>query len=195
MISSEAAISALELRFVARIEKNQRVQVAVARVKNIADLKAVLRADFVDAPQRLREVWCAESRHPARSRWAKGGRRRRRRFCGLSRAGRVPERRGPRELRARDAARQISATSSACGFDGFGEPSTSSSSTAAQSSGKSRVNVGFDGAQRPAIEHFAGGGSDAARGDVRDGFGGVVERFENREQSFYGFGICARVSR
>ncbi len=40
---------------------------------------------------------------------------------------------------------------------------------------KSRVDVGFDGAERPAVEHFAGGGSDAARGDVHDGFGGVVD--------------------
>ena len=53
---------------------------------------------------------------------------------------------------------------------------------------ESRVNVGFHGAQRPAVEHFAGGGGDAARGDFHHGFGGVVERFKNREQRFYGFG-------
>ena len=41
MISSPAAIASLELLFVARVEKNHRVQIAVARVKNIADLEAV----------------------------------------------------------------------------------------------------------------------------------------------------------
>jgi hypothetical protein len=50
------------------------------------------------------------------------------------------------------------------------------------------VNVGFDGAERPAIEHFARRGSDATRGDVDDGFGGVVESFKNSQKSLYGFG-------
>ena len=37
------------LRFVAGVEEDQWVQIAVACVKNIADLEAVLRADFIDA--------------------------------------------------------------------------------------------------------------------------------------------------
>ena len=49
------------------------------------------------------------------------------------------------------------------------------------------MDVGFHGAKRPAIEHFAGGGGDAARGDVHHGFGGVVESLENCQQSFHGF--------
>ena len=52
---------------------------------------------------------------------------------------------------------------------------------------KAGVNVGFDGAERPAIEHFAGGWRDAASRDFDDRFGGVVDAIENREQSFHGF--------
>ena len=50
------------------------------------------------------------------------------------------------------------------------------------------MDVGFDGAQGPTIEHFTGGGRDATRGDVDDGFGGIVESFKNGEKSFYSFG-------
>ena len=52
------------------------------------------------------------------------------------------------------------------------------------------VDVVLDDAERPAVEHLAGGGSDAARGDVGDGFGGVVHGFENGEQCFDGFGFA-----
>ena len=49
---------------------------------------------------------------------------------------------------------------------------------------KTCVNEIFHGAQRPAVEHFAGRGSDRARGDVRDGFRSVVHGIENGQQGF-----------
>jgi len=55
------------------------------------------------------------------------------------------------------------------------------------------VNVIFDDAKRPAVEHFAGGGSDAARGDVGDGFAGVVHCFENGEERFDRFGLARQL--
>ena len=50
------------------------------------------------------------------------------------------------------------------------------------------VNVGFDGAKRPAVEHFARGRSDPARGDVDHGFGGVVQSFKNSQERLHGLG-------
>ena len=47
------------------------------------------------------------------------------------------------------------------------------------------MNVIFYGAQRPAIDHLAGRWSDSARCNVRDCFGGVIDRIENRKQSFH----------
>ena len=52
------------------------------------------------------------------------------------------------------------------------------------------MDVVFDDAKSPTVEHFAGGGSDAARGDVGDGFAGVVHGFENGEERFDGFGLA-----
>ena len=50
------------------------------------------------------------------------------------------------------------------------------------------MNVVFNGAERPAVEHFARRGGDAARGDFDDRFGGVVDFVKNGEQRFYGLG-------
>ena len=44
---------ALKLTFVAGIIENNRMKVAVSRMKNIADVEAVARADFADAAKRL----------------------------------------------------------------------------------------------------------------------------------------------
>ena len=54
------------------------------------------------------------------------------------------------------------------------------------------MDVVFDGAQRPAIEHFTSGGSDGASGDVDDGFGGVIDGIEDGEKRFHGFGLAGK---
>ena len=49
------------------------------------------------------------------------------------------------------------------------------------------MDVGFDGADGPAVHHFAGGRRDAARGNFDDRFGGVVDGIESGEQGLDGF--------
>ena len=46
---------AAKLSFVARIERNDRVQIAIPGVKNVADLEAILFSDFFDALERGRK--------------------------------------------------------------------------------------------------------------------------------------------
>src|ERR1700722_21036675 len=47
---------AAELVLVARVKKNQGMQVAIASMKDVADLKPVLLADFVDMAERGRKL-------------------------------------------------------------------------------------------------------------------------------------------
>ena len=47
---------ARELRAIALVEQDQRMKVAVAGMKNIADLQIVFAADFLDAPQSFRQA-------------------------------------------------------------------------------------------------------------------------------------------
>ena len=96
-------------------------------------------------------------------------------------------RRAPRALRAHDAARQTSATSSACCSHRFAQAVHFEQQHGGAIDRKSGVHVCFDRAYGPAVEHLAGGGCDAARGDVHDGFGGVVHCVENRQQRFHRF--------
>ena len=72
-------------------------------------------------------------------------------------------------------ARQISSMAAACAVDGFAHAFDFEQQDGGGIQREAGVDVVFDGAKRPAVEHFAGGGSDAASGDVGDGFGGVVD--------------------
>ena len=47
---------AAELVAVASVERDQRMQVAISRVKNVADLESVFLADFFQAAQRFRQL-------------------------------------------------------------------------------------------------------------------------------------------
>ena len=51
MISSAVAMAWRVCSRIARVEKNDGMQVAVARVEDIADFEAVLFSDFIDASQ------------------------------------------------------------------------------------------------------------------------------------------------
>ncbi len=55
---------------------------------------------------------------------------------------------------------------------------------------KSGVNVVFDGANRPAVEHLARCRRDSARGNLGHRFGRVVNGIKNGQQSLHGFGIA-----
>ena len=44
----------------------------------------------------------------------------------------------------------------------------------------------------PAIEHFASSGNYRARGNLRDGFRGIVDGLKDGEQSLDGFGLAQK---
>ena len=77
------------------------------------------------------------------------------------------------------------------GFDGFAQAVDIDQQHRRGADRVARVHVFFDGANRPAIEHFAGCGRDAAAGDFGDGFGGVVHFVVHGEQRFHRFRECA----
>src|SRR5229473_6230662 len=56
--------------------------------------------------------------------------------------------------------------------DGFGEAFDFDEENGSTVHRETGMDVVFDGAQRPAIEHFASGRSDGASSDVNDGFRG-----------------------
>ena len=171
---------AAELGFVARVKKNEWVKVAVARVKNIADLEAVLHADFIDAADGGGKFGAGDDAvlHVISGREAADG--------PESVFAAFPEEVAFLGIAGyADFAGVMGAADVGDFFGvrlhGFREAIHFEQQDGGAIERKSGVDVGFDGAERPAIKHFAGGGSDAARGDVHHGFGGVVESFENRE--------------
>src|SRR5438132_1498667 len=180
---------ALELRGVAGIVENDGVQVAVASVEDVTDLKAVLIADLPDAAQRLRKfrtrddavediiagsqaAECAESVLAAFPEEVA--------FCvvacdadfaGMMRGTNVADRGG-------------------LSSDGFSQAFHLNEQNSAAVHRKTGVDVVFDGAKRPAIEHFTRGRSDGASGDVHDGVGGIIHGIENGEKCLHGFGLA-----
>ena len=57
------------------------------------------------------------------------------------------------------------------------------------------MNVSLDGPKRPAVEHFAGGGSDSASGDLHDTVGGIFEGIEYGQQGAHVFGQAQKFYR
>ena len=55
------------------------------------------------------------------------------------------------------------------------------------------MDVVLDSAKRPAVYHFASGGSDASRSDFGDGAGGVVDGVEDGQQGFDSFGFASEL--
>ena len=134
MISSPRANRVAELLFVALVEKNDGVQVAVARVKHVADLQAVFLADLADAPQRGRKFRArnhAVLRVVARRQPARRAKRVLAAFPQQIAFARVAS----HAHFARVMQPQTSATSFASASAASRSPSTSISRTAAQSSG------------------------------------------------------------
>jgi len=82
---------AIELAGHMVIEQNERVQIAVAGVKNIADEEAVaVPTSWMNL--RVGAIWVRGRLHPGHSKTGCNGRRLQRRSCVLSIAGRAPER-------------------------------------------------------------------------------------------------------
>ena len=102
-ISRPAASTRATSSAVALVEEEDRVDVAVAGVEDVADAQAVALGGRRDARAGCRARACAARRRPACSSSAPAGRRRRRRACGTSRARRARRRRARRGPRARRA--------------------------------------------------------------------------------------------
>ena len=182
---------ALELLVVAEIVENDGMEIAVTGVKDVADLESELIADFLNAAQRL---WKLGAGNYAVEHVDAGG-------DATERAERIlatlPEQVALFVV-ARDAnfAGFVRAADFVDGRglsgDGFEHAFDFEEEDGAGIHREAGVNVIFDGAQGPTVEHFASGGCDAARGDVGDGFGGVIDGFKNGEKRFDGFGFAGK---
>ncbi len=182
---------ALELRGVAGIVKYDGMQVAVAGVEDVTDLKAVLIADLPDAAKGLRKF---RTGNDAVEDVIAGGQAAKRAESVLAAF--------PEEVAfgvvARDA--DFAGTMGIANFgyrgglsgDCFREAFDLNEENSGAVHGETGVDVVFDGAQRPAVEHFARSRSDTASGDVDDGVGGVVDGIEDGEKSFDGFGLARK---
>jgi hypothetical protein len=180
---------AFELRGVARIVQNDGVQIAVPGMKNVADLKAELRANLLDAAESLRKF---RTRDDAIEDVIAGSEAAERAEGVLAAF--------PKEFTFgivtsdADFAGVVRIANFGDGIglrgDGLGEAFDLDQKNGGAVHGKASVDVVFDGAQSPAVEHFAGGGSDGACGDVHNGLCGVIDRIENSEKRFHGLGFA-----
>ena len=184
---------ALELLVVAEIVENDGMEVAIAGVEDVADVEAELIADFLYAAQSLREL---RTRNHAVKDVDAGG------DAAESAEGifaAFPEKVALFVVAGRaDFAGFVRATDfvddGGLRGDGFQHAFDFKEKHGARIHRKPGVDVVFDDAEGPAIEHFAGRGRDAAGGDVGDGFAGVVHGFENGEEGFDGFGLARQLN-
>ena len=183
---------AIVLSFIALIEKNNRVKISVACVKNISDLKIEAASDFFDVLQHFGQLGARNHSilHVVAGRKASHG--------AESVFAAFPEQIAFLIIFCEaDFARVVQSANfddlRGLRFDSFGKPFDFDQQNRAAIARKSRVNKIFDGAQRPTVEHFARGGSDRARGKIGDGFGSVGNIIKNREKSFHGFGFLRKL--
>ena len=163
-------------------------------MKNVSNLKSVALADFVDAPERLRELRARDHavlhivarRNPAH------------RAEGVL----APF---PQQLALAIVARhahlarlvRLAHLAHRCRLrlGRFAQPFQLDQKHGRAVQGETGVDVRLDGAQRPAVEHFARRRSDPARGDVRHGFRGVIHRVIYCQQGFHRFGLAQQLHR
>ena len=180
---------AFELRGIPGIVEDDGVQVAVAGVENIADLKAVLLADLLDAAQRLRKFRTRNNAVENVIAGSKAAERAESVFAAFPEEfafGRVA---GDTNF---TGAMRVANFSDGGGLrdHGFSEAFHLDEKDGGAVHGESGVDVVFDGAKGPAIEHFAGSGSDGAGGDVNDGVRRVIDGIEDGKKRFHGFGLA-----
>ena len=185
---------AFELTFVARVVKNDGMKIAVAGVKNVADVEAVASADFTDATKSLREfgtrdnavenvVAGGETAESTKSVFAA--------FPEKIAFGVVAgEAHFARVMRVADFG-----DGDGLGGDSFGKTFDFEKKNGGAVAWEARVDEVLDDAKRPAIEHFAGGGSDGASGNIHDSFRGVVHGVENGKKGLDSFGLAGKLDR
>ena len=183
---------AAKLFFFASIKKNDGMQVAVAGMENVSDLETIFCADLIDPPQGVRQLGPRD-------------------YSVLHVVGRGEPPNGaesvlsafPKQgalmLVARHAhfASVMKAANIGDIFcmliDSLAQAVHFEQQDGGAVDGKSCVHVSLDCANRPAIEHLASRGSDSARGDIDDGFCGIVHGIENCEQGFHCFRIARKL--
>src|ERR1700722_2948562 len=181
----------LELFVVAKIVENDGMEIAIAGVEDVADVESELSADFLDAAERLRELRTRD--YPVEDIYA--GSDAAESAEGVFAA--FPEQVAFFVVASdADFARLVCAADFVDGgclrSDGFEHALDFEKKDGAGIHREASVNVVFDDAEGPTVEHFAGGGGDAARGDVGDGFAGVCDGFENGEGGLDGFGLAGQ---
>lgn len=185
---------AFELRFVAGIVKNDGMKIPVAGVENVADVKTVVRADFLDAAERLRKFCAGNDAVENVVAGSKAAESAESVFAAF-----------PEEFAlgvvASDA--DFAGVMSVADFgdggglggDGFGEAFDFEEQNGGTVARKSGVYEIFDSSKSPAVKHFASRGSDSAGGDVDNRFRGVVHGIENGEERLDGFGFAGEFYR
>jgi hypothetical protein len=182
---------ALELLVVAKIVEDDRMKVAVAGVEDVADAESELIADLLDAAQCLRELG---ARDDAVEHVDAGGDASE---CAEGIFAALPEEfalffvAGDPDFPSVVIAADFVDGGGLRG-DGLEHAFDFEEQYGGGIEREAGVDVIFDDAKSPAVEHFAGGGSDAASGDVGDGFGGVVDGVEDGEERFDGFGLARK---
>ena len=182
---------ALELFVVAQIVENDGMKIAVAGMEDVADVESELSTDFLDAAERLRKfrtrddaVEDVDPRGDAAE-------------CAEGILATFPEQLALFVVAGHaDFARFVGAADFVDGGglrgDGFQHAFDFEEKDGAGIHGKAGVDVIFDDAKGPAVEHFASGRRDAAGGNVGHGFARVVDGFENGEKRFDGFGFAGK---
>ncbi len=179
----------LKLRAIALVEKNQRMQVAVAGMKNVADLQIVFPGDFRDAAEGFRQARARDHAvlHVVHRRDAPESAERffpafpeQSALAVVARHAHFPRAMQLANFRDLGGLR----------FDRFGQPLHLDQQHRGAILRESGVDVILDGAQRESVEHLACRGRDGPHGDIEDGFGGIVDRVVDREKRFYCFGFA-----
>src|SRR5256884_985286 len=181
-----------ELPPIARIVENDGMKVAVAGVENIANVETISRADLADAAKRLRKFGArndAVENIVAGSEAAKSAKGVLAAFPEKFAFGVVA---GKADFAGVVGVRNFPDGSS-LSRDGLREALDFEEKNRGAVPRETGVAEVFDDTECPAIEHFANRGNDGARGNVHDGFGGVVDGIEDREERFDGFGLAGEL--
>src|ERR1700752_4040940 len=173
--------SATELIWIAVIEKNQRMQVAVSGVKYISDNEAVPFGDSFNPEQRRRELGARDDaiEHVIGGRNAADGAESF--FAAFPKQVALASVAG-----AADFTRVVTPTNignfRCLRFDGLARAFHFHKQNCGAIERKTCVNVGFDVAERPAIEHFARRGNNSVGSNIHDGIGGIFERIVDSQK-------------
>jgi hypothetical protein len=181
----------LEMRGIAGIVKNDGVEIAVAGMKDVADLESVGFSDFRNAAKGLRELGAWDDAVENVIAGSEPAKRAESVFATL-----------PEELPLAGVAcdANFAGAMSEADFvdgrglrgNGFGEAFEFDEEDCGAIPGESGVDVVFNRAKSPAINHFAGRRGNGAGGDVGDGLRGVVNVVKDGEQGFHGLGLAGK---